>query len=86
MQLNEEVFNELEETTFPEESSIPEESPIPEESMALFINYDNISSAVASALPTPETLDADLNSISMEGVLMLIIALVLGIILVRSKT
>lgn len=86
MYLNEEEINELEESPIPEESSIPEESPIPEESMAPFINYDNISAAVASAVPTPETLDADLDSISMEGVLMLIIALVLGVILVRSKT
>ena len=60
MQLNEEEFNELEESTIPEEPTIIEESPIPEESMAPFINYDSISSAVASAMPTPETLDAHL--------------------------
>lgn len=86
MQLNEEEFYDLEVLPIPGESSIPEESPMPEESMVPFINYDNISAAVASAMPTPETLDADLDSISMEGVLMLIIALILGVILVRSKT
>ena len=86
MQVNEEYTPLPEETLLPEETFVPEESTVPDESMAPFINYDNISAAVASAMPTPETLDADLDSISMEGVLMLIIALVLGVILVRSKT
>ena len=51
-----------------------------------FIDYDSISAAVASAIPADPDFDSSLNELPLNSVILLIVALVLGILIIRSKT
>lgn len=63
-----------------------EEVDVVETTSEPFIDYDRLSAGVADAMASPQPFDADLNDLPLSDVLLLIVALVLGILIVRSKS
>lgn len=64
-----------------------DEEELSEESTSeQFIDYERLSAGVAEAIPSPQPFDSDLNDLPLSDVLLLIVALVLGILIVRSKS
>ena len=77
--------NSTEESLVEEESSVEEETSAEEETSVEIIDYDRIESIVHDA-NTPATFDTALNSLAVTDVIMIILAIVLGVLIVKARS